>query len=236
MNFEVSNLHVAYGGIAALDGVSLNVQEGETVCLIGANGAGKSTLLKAISGLVKPVIGSITFDGNDITGMAPHKIVSMGISHSPEGRKIFAALTTEDNLLMGSYVLDKIDYSVLEFIYETFPILKERRTQLAGTLSGGEQQMLAIGRSLMSKPKLLLLDEPSLGLSPLIAKELFALIRGINERRGLSILIVEQNAKAALKLSKRGYVLEVGRVSLSGDSSELLSSNELIESYMGKKR
>jgi branched-chain amino acid transport system ATP-binding protein len=236
MDFEIKDLHVSYGGIAALSGVSLEVKEGETVCLIGANGAGKSTLLKTISGLVKPKSGSIFFNGEDITAMPPHKIVSMGISHSPEGRRVFAPLSVEENLIMGSYVLNKMDRSILDFVYETFPILKERRQQMAGTLSGGEQQMLAIGRSLMSSPKLLLLDEPSLGLSPLIARELFALIRKINETKGLTILIVEQNAQAALRLSKRGYVLDVGHVTLSGPADHLLSSDELVESYLGKKR
>jgi branched-chain amino acid transport system ATP-binding protein len=234
VNFEIKNLFVAYGGIHALSGVSLEVHEGEIVCLIGANGAGKSTLLRAISGLVKPVKGSIVFDGSEISGVPPHKIVSLGISHSPEGRRVFATLTVEENLLMGSYVLKKPNSATMSFVLDTFPILKERLRQYAGTLSGGEQQMLAIGRSLMANPKLLLLDEPSLGLAPIITKELFSLIKKINEARKISILIVEQNAKAALKLSKRGYVLDVGKIAFSGDSQTLRESPELKESYLGK--
>jgi branched-chain amino acid transport system ATP-binding protein len=195
VNFEIKDLFVAYGGIHALSGVSLKVQEGEIVCLIGANGAGKSTLLRTISGLIKPVKGSIIFNNNEIAGVAPHKIVELGISHSPEGRRVFAALTVEENLLMGSYVLKKPDKATMDFVLETFPILKERLRQYAGTLSGGEQQMLAIGRSLMAEPKLLLLDEPSLGLAPIITKELFTLIKKINLARKLSILIVEFHYK-----------------------------------------
>lgn len=236
MSFEVNNLHVSYGGIVALAGISLQVNEGEVVCLIGANGAGKSTLLRTISGLVKPKCGSIIFNNEDITAKPPYKIVGMGISQSPEGRKVFASLSVEENLIMGSYVLKKMDRGVLEFIYDTFPRLKERRKQLAGTLSGGEQQMLAIGRSLMAKPKLLLLDEPSLGLAPLITKELFALIKRINELRKLSILVVEQNAQAALKLAHRAYVLDVGKVVMSGTAHDFLHSEELKDSYMGKTR
>lgn len=236
MSFEVNNLHVSYGGIVALAGISLQVNEGEVVCLIGANGAGKSTLLRTISGLVKPKCGSIIFNNEDITAKPPYKIVGMGISQSPEGRKVFTSLSVEENLIMGSYVLKKMDRGVLEFIYDTFPRLKERRKQLAGTLSGGEQQMLAIGRSLMAKPKLLLLDEPSLGLAPLITKELFALIKRINELRKLSILVVEQNAQAALKLAHRAYVLDVGKVVMSGTAHDFLHSEELKDSYMGKSR
>ncbi len=236
MSFEVNNLHVSYGGIVALAGISLQVNEGEVVCLIGANGAGKSTLLRTISGLVKPKCGSIIFNNEDITAKPPYKIVGMGISQSPEGRKVFASLSVEENLIMGSYVLKKMDRGVLEFIYDTFPRLKERRKQLAGTLSGGEQQMLAIGRSLMAKPKLLLLDEPSLGLAPLITKELFALIKRINELRKISILVVEQNAQAALKLAHRAYVLDVGKVTMSGTAHDFLHSEELKDSYMGKAR
>jgi branched-chain amino acid transport system ATP-binding protein len=234
MNFSISDLHVSYGGITALSGVSCEVKEGEVVSLLGANGAGKSTLLKTVSGLVKPKSGSITFDGVDITGNQPYKIVSMGITHSPEGRKVFATLTVEENLIMGAYVLKRYDHEQLDFVYNIFPRLKERRGQMAGTLSGGEQQMLAIGRSLMAKPKLLLLDEPSLGLSPLVSKELFALIKMLNAEYKLSILIVEQNAGAALKLSHRGYVLDVGKIVLSGSSEELLASPVLKESYLGK--
>ncbi len=236
MRFEINDLHVSYGGIMALDGVDCVVKEGEIVCLIGGNGAGKSTLLRTVSGLVKPSGGSITFDGMNITDLPPHKIVPLGISHSPEGRKVFATLTVEENLIMGAYALHHVDHSVLKFIYDVFPRLKERHKQMAGTLSGGEQQMLAIGRSLMSRPKLLLLDEPSLGLAPLVSKEMFAHIKRINEVQKISILIVEQNAAAALKLSHRGYVLEVGKVVLSGSSDELLASPLLRESYLGKKQ
>ncbi|MDR2401374.1 MAG: ABC transporter ATP-binding protein [Deferribacteraceae bacterium] len=234
MNFEIKDLFVAYGGIHALTSVSLEVREGEIVCLIGANGAGKSTLLRSISGLIKPKKGSIVFNNTEIAGVAPHKIVALGISHSPEGRRVFATLTVGENLLMGSYVLKKKNKATFDFVLETFPILKERLRQYAGTLSGGEQQMLAIGRSLMAEPKLLLLDEPSLGLAPIITKELFSLIKKINEARKISILIVEQNAKAALKLSKRGYVLDVGKITFSGDSKTLQNSPELKESYLGK--
>ncbi|GAB7140866.1 ABC transporter ATP-binding protein [Deferribacterales bacterium RsTz2092] len=236
MEFEVKNLHVSYGGIVALDGLYMNVSDGEIVCLIGSNGAGKSSLLRAISGLVKPAIGQIIFNGQDISNLPPHKIVSMGVSHSPEGRRVFASLTVEENLLMGSYILSHVENTILDFVYTTFPVLKERAKQFAGTLSGGEQQMLSIGRSLMSKPELLLLDEPSLGLSPLITKELFALIKLINESQGISILLVEQNAKAALKLSSRGYVLDVGYVTMEGKSADLLNSQQLKESYLGKEK
>ncbi|MDR0454273.1 MAG: ABC transporter ATP-binding protein [Deferribacteraceae bacterium] len=234
--FRINSLHVSYGGIMALDGVDCAVNEGEIVCLIGGNGAGKSTLLRAVSGLVKPAGGTIYFNNLNITNLPPYKIVPTGISHSPEGRKVFAALTVEENLIMGAYALSHIDYDVLRFIYDLFPRLKERRKQTAGTLSGGEQQMLAIGRSLMSKPKLLLLDEPSLGLAPLVSKEVFSHIKRINETQKISILLVEQNAAAALKLSHRGYVLEVGKVVLSGSSEELFDSPLLKESYLGKKR
>ena len=235
MRFEVNGLHVAYGGIMALDGVNCVVNEGEIVCLIGGNGAGKSTLLRTISGLVKTSGGSITFNGINITDSPPYKIVPLGISHAPEGRKTFAILTVEENLLMGAYALARIDYDALTFIYDLFPRLKERKKQMAGTLSGGEQQMLAIGRSLMSKPKLLLLDEPSLGLAPLVSKEMFSHIKKINETQKISILIVEQNAAAALRLSHRGYVLEAGKVVLSGNSEELFNSPLLRESYLGKR-
>jgi branched-chain amino acid transport system ATP-binding protein len=231
---DVRDLHVSYGAIAAIKGISLKVHKGEVVTILGANGAGKTTTLKTISGLLKSKSGNIIFDKNDITNTAAHDIVSLGMSHSPEGRRVFGTLTVEENLMMGAYTLKDHDKETLEWIYDILPRLKERRKQLAGTLSGGEQQMLAIGRAIMSKPKLLILDEPSLGLAPILIKSIFKAIKEI-ALSGVTVLIVEQNAKAALKLANRGYVLEVGKITHEGTSEELLSSKAIQEAYLGKK-
>ncbi|PHO10902.1 ABC transporter ATP-binding protein [Malaciobacter canalis] len=231
---DVRDLHVSYGAIAAIKGISLKVHKGEVVTILGANGAGKTTTLKTISGLLKPKSGNIIFDKNDITNTPAHDIVSLGMSHSPEGRRVFGTLTVEENLMMGAYTLKDHDKETLEWIYDILPRLKERRKQLAGTLSGGEQQMLAIGRAIMSKPKLLILDEPSLGLAPILIKSIFKAIKEI-ALSGVTVLIVEQNAKAALKLANRGYVLEVGKITHEGTSEELLSSKAIQEAYLGKK-
>jgi branched-chain amino acid transport system ATP-binding protein len=233
--FEVKDLKVSYGSIAALKGISLEVSKGEIVTILGANGAGKTTTLRTISRLHDAVSGSILFKGEDITATPAHKIVSMGISHAPEGRRIFGILTVEENLVLGGYSRRATDKKVLEWVYTLFPRLAERRKQLAGTLSGGEQQMLAIGRALMSKPEMLLLDEPSLGLAPILVKAIFKTIREIS-RSGMTVLLVEQNARAALKLADRAYVLEVGNLVLSGTSETLLASEKVQEAYLGKKK
>ncbi len=232
---EIKNLHVSYGAIKAIKGIDIHVKEGEVVAILGANGAGKTTTLRTISGLLRSNSGEIIFDGKEITKTPAHDIVSLGMSHSPEGRRVFGTLSTEENLLMGAYVLKKYDQKVLDWIYEILPRLKERRGQLAGTLSGGEQQMLAIGRSIMSNPKLLILDEPSLGLAPVLVKVIFKAIREIS-KTGVTVLLVEQNAKAALKLADRGYVLELGKISYEGSSEELLNSKTIQEAYLGKKK
>ena len=232
---EIKNLHVSYGAIKAIKGIDIHVKEGEVVAILGANGAGKTTTLRTISGLLRSNSGEIIFDGKEITKTPAHDIVSLGMSHSPEGRRVFGTLSTEENLFMGAYVLKKYDQKVLDWIYEILPRLKERRGQLAGTLSGGEQQMLAIGRSIMSNPKLLILDEPSLGLAPVLVKVIFKAIREIS-KSGVTVLLVEQNAKAALKLADRGYVLELGKISYEGSSEELLNSKTIQEAYLGKKK
>ena len=232
---EVKGLHVSYGAIHAIKGIDLHVNKGEVVTILGANGAGKTTTLRTISGLLKPTEGSIIFDGRDITPVQAHDIVGLGMSHSPEGRRVFGTLSVEENLMMGAYSLKKHDAKTLEWIYQILPRLKERTKQLAGTLSGGEQQMLAIGRAIMSKPKLLILDEPSLGLAPVLVKVIFKAIREIAQS-GVTVLLVEQNAKAALKLADRGYVLELGRITHTGSSEELLSSEVIQEAYLGKKK
>ncbi|MBN2963495.1 ABC transporter ATP-binding protein [Sulfurospirillum sp. T05] len=231
---DVTNLHVSYGAIKAIKGISLHVNRGEVVTILGANGAGKTTTLRTLSGLLKPVEGSIVFDGNDITKTPPHEIVSLGMSHSPEGRRVFGTLSVEENLMMGAFSLKKYDQATLDWIYEILPRLKERTQQLAGTLSGGEQQMLAIGRAIMSKPKLLILDEPSLGLAPVLVKVIFKAIREI-AKSGVTVLLVEQNARAALKLADRGYVLELGKISHEDTSEALLGSQAIQEAYLGKK-
>jgi branched-chain amino acid transport system ATP-binding protein len=232
---EVHNLSVQYGAITALHGISLTVPAGGIVTLIGGNGAGKTTTLRAISGMVKPTSGRILFDGQDITGLAPHEIVRRGLAHSPEGRLVFANLTVMENLQMGAYLQRDSQWiaSELEYVFGMFPRLQERREQHAGTLSGGEQQMLAIGRALMSRPRFLMLDEPSLGIAPLLVKEIFARLVELNRERSLPILLVEQNAHLALEVSTHGYVLETGRVLLSDRSSVLRDSPEVRSAYLG---
>jgi len=232
--FEIKNLEVSYGSIEAIKGISMNVGKGEIVTMLGANGAGKTTTMRTISQLLKAKSGSIMFKGVDLTKVPAHKIVAMGISQSPEGRRVFGILTVEENLLLGAYTQKKVNRKTLQWVYELFPRLQERRKQLAGTLSGGEQQMLAIGRALMSDPEMLLLDEPSLGLAPILVKAIFKQIREI-ANQGVTVLLVEQNAKAALKLADRGYVLDVGKIVLSGTSAELLASEKVQEAYLGKK-
>ena len=232
---ETKNLKVAYGSIIAVHDLSISVPKGGIVTLIGANGAGKSTTLRAISGIVRSAGGSIFFEGEDITQLPPHKIVERGLSHVPEGRMIFPILTVRENLEMGAYRRrDRRAFGKdFEYIFSIFPRLKERARQIAGTLSGGEQQMLAIGRALMSKPKCLMLDEPSLGIAPILIQTIFSKIVEINRELGLTVLLVEQNANLALKVSQRGYVLETGSVILE-DSSEALRANERVrESYLG---
>jgi branched-chain amino acid transport system ATP-binding protein len=231
---EVENLVALYGRITALEGVSLTVEEGEIVTLIGANGAGKTTTLRAISGLVRPASGAIRFDGRDITKLAPSAIVRAGIGHAPEGRRVFARMTVRENLELGAYTRrSRAEIaSDLERVLTVFPRLRERFEQKAGTMSGGEQQMLAMARALMSRPRLLLLDEPSLGLSPLLVQTIFGVIREINAR-GTTILLIEQNASQALAVANRGYVLEVGRVAQSGLASELAASEAVRAAYLG---
>ncbi|WP_060826655.1 ABC transporter ATP-binding protein [Sulfurospirillum cavolei] len=235
MLLEVKDLHVNYGAIAAIKGIDLNVARGEVVTILGANGAGKTTTLRTISGLLKAASGSIVFEGRELSKLQAHEIVALGMSHSPEGRRVFSTLSVEENLMMGAYTLKKYDQATLDWIYEILPRLKERRKQLAGTLSGGEQQMLAIGRAIMSKPKLLILDEPSLGLAPVLVKVIFKAIKAI-AKSGVTVLLVEQNAKAALKLADRGYVLELGKITHTGSSEELLNSEVIQEAYLGKKK
>ncbi|MFJ8265955.1 ABC transporter ATP-binding protein [Peribacillus asahii] len=230
----VKDLQVNYGSVQALKGISLDVKEGEIVTLIGSNGAGKSTLLKTISGLIRPKQGSVTFNGKDLTNVSPDKIVSLGIAHVPEGRKIFSGMTVMENLRIGAYQRkDKKGIEKdMEEVFSLFPILKERRDQNAGTLSGGEQQMLAISRALLSKPKLIILDEPSLGLAPVIIEKVFEFIEKIRET-GITILLVEQNANLALEVSERAYVMETGEITLKGKSSELLQDEQIMKAYLG---
>ncbi len=229
----VQDLHVYYGAIHAVKGVSLEVRDGEIVTLIGANGAGKSTVLNTISGLLKPKSGSIDFMGEHVGGMAPNKIVQKGLVQCPEGRRIFARMTVEENLQMGAYTRPKSEIAAnLERVYELFPRLKERYRQVGGTLSGGEQQMLAMGRAMMSQPKLLMLDEPSMGLAPLLVEQIFEIIRSLH-KVGTTILLVEQNAQMALQVADRAYVLESGRITLSGLGQELLESDSIKKAYLG---
>jgi branched-chain amino acid transport system ATP-binding protein len=229
----VKDLEVGYGAIPALHGIDLEVRKGEIVTLIGANGAGKTTTLRTISGLLRPRKGGVTFEGRDITGVKPHVIVARGISHVPEGRGIFANLTVSDNLELGAYLRkDKIRKEEYERIFTLFPVLKERIKQSAGTLSGGEQQMLAISRALMAKPAVLLLDEPSLGLAPQMVQTIFRVIREINAE-GTTILLVEQNAHMALVTAHRGYVMETGRIVLADDTKVLLASDRVKKAYLG---
>ncbi|WP_298593258.1 ABC transporter ATP-binding protein [uncultured Mitsuokella sp.] len=231
---QIDHIDVFYGAIHALKGVSLEVQTGEIVTLIGANGAGKSTTLRTISGLLAPKAGTIAFLGADITGKKAHEIVKDGISQVPEGRRVFAEMTVLENLELGAFTrTDKAGIaSDLEMVFARFPRLKERRAQLAGTLSGGEQQMLAMGRALMSRPKLLLLDEPSMGLAPLLIREIFDIIADIN-KEGTTVLLVEQNANMALSIASRAYVLETGRITLSGAAKELAASEDVRKAYLG---
>ena len=235
MLLDIKDLEVSYGSIAAIKGISLQVAKGEIVTILGANGAGKTTTLRTISRLLKPKSGTMTFKGHDLTHLPPHKVVPLGISQSPEGRRVFGILTVEENLLLGAYCRKSVDRETLGWVYELFPRLNERRKQLAGTLSGGEQQMLAIGRALMSKPEMLLLDEPSLGIAPILVKAIFKKIREIADS-GVTVLLVEQNARAALKLADRGYVLDVGRIAFSGTSQDLLNSEKVQEAYLGKHK
>ena len=231
---EVKDINVYYGAIHAIKGISLAVDEGEIVTLIGANGAGKSTTLRTISGLLKPKTGEIKFLGNNIAGMPAHKIVREGISQVPEGRRIFAEMTVLENLELGAFTRNDKDeiQADMKMVFGRFPRLEERRLQLAGTLSGGEQQMLAMGRALMSRPKLLLLDEPSMGLAPLLIKEIFNIIVDIN-KTGTTVLLVEQNANMALSIANRAYVLETGRITISGDAKELAASEDIRKAYLG---
>ena len=232
---EIKNLHVCYGVISALQDVSLSVKAGSIVTLIGANGAGKSTTLRAISGLVKPRGGQILWNGQNISGLPAHQIVKLGLSHVPEGRMVFANLTVHENLMMGAYLQrDKaVIEQELELVFKTFPRLKERDKQIAGTLSGGEQQMLAIGRALMSKPKFLMMDEPSLGIAPLLVKTIFEKIVEINRSHGITILLVEQNANLALEISNYGYVLETGRIIVQDESAALRQNPQVKSAYLG---
>jgi branched-chain amino acid transport system ATP-binding protein len=232
---ELKNLTVSYGAISALKGISLSVPSESIVTLIGSNGAGKTTTLKTISGLLKPRSGEIIYDGKNIAGLPPHEIVKRGLSHVPEGRMIFVNLTVLENLQMGAFLVrdKKTVRRELEFVFATFPRLKEREQQVAGTLSGGEQQMLAIGRALMAQPKFLMLDEPSLGLAPLLVKTIFEKIVEINRERGLTILLVEQNANRALEISSFGYVLETGKITLQGDSASLRQNPQVKSAYLG---
>lgn len=234
---KVDNLESYYGPIMAIRGVSLEVHEGQIVTVLGANGAGKTTLLKTISGIMDPEKGTIKLEGRDIAGMEPNKVVRQGVIHVPEGREVFPLLSVEENLMMGAYTRKDAGgvASDLEMVYGYFPVLKERAKQAAGTLSGGQQQMLAIGRGFMSRPKLLLLDEPSLGLSPVLVSEIFDIITRLNREQNISILLVEQNANVALKVSARGYVMEVGGMVMDDDSDKLLQSDDIKEFYLGKK-
>lgn len=237
MKLEIKDLHVSYGGIRALKGVDLTVEEGQIVTLIGANGAGKSTTLRAISGLQKPQSGSILYGGEELIGLPAKEIVRRGIIHVPEGRRVFPDMTVAENLKIGAFlrtdkggIADDMDY-----VHSLFPRLKERSWQLAGTLSGGEQQMLAVGRALMSRPKVLMMDEPSLGLAPLIVKDIFSIIRRVNAD-GITVLLIEQNANAALRVADYGYVLETGTIALTGTGDELLRNESVREAYLGKKK
>ena len=232
---EVKDLYVNYGAIEAIKGISFTVQPGEIVTLIGANGAGKTTTLHTISGLVKAKSGSITYNGTDLQTIDPSKIISLGIAHVPEGRHVFPEMTVEENLQMGAFISKNKEETAaaMQDVYEKFPRLRERRRQLAGTLSGGEQQMVAVGRALMGKPSIILMDEPSMGLSPLLVKEVFAIIKEIHAA-GITVLLNEQNAKMALSIADRAYVLETGTISISGDAQELLKDERVKKAYLGQ--
>ena len=232
---EIKDLNVSYGGIKAVKDISFSVSKGEVVTLIGANGAGKSSTLRSIVGLVKPESGSIQFEGQELAGLPTDQIVAKGITLVPEGRRVFSDLTVLENLKIGAYMRKDSLEEDLKWVYDLFPRLKERSWQLAGTLSGGEQQMLAIGRALMSKPELIMMDEPSLGLAPLIVKSVFDIIREINQQ-GVTILLVEQNANMALKAANLGYVMETGRITLTGTGAELLENEKVKAAYLGKSK
>lgn len=230
---KVDNINVYYGAIHAIKNVSFQVNEGEIVTLIGANGAGKSTILKTISGLLHTKTGSVSFQDHNLKSAPPHRIVEMGIAHVPEGRRVFSRMSVEENLEMGAFTQpnDSVN-AAIEHVYERFPRLKERRKQVAGTLSGGEQQMLAVGRALMSRPKVIMMDEPSLGLAPIIVRGIFDIIKEIN-KQGVTVLLIEQNANMALKTADIGYVMETGRITMSGAGSELLTNEEVKKAYLG---
>jgi branched-chain amino acid transport system ATP-binding protein len=232
---EVKDLQVYYGMIQAIKGISFEVSQGEVIALIGANGAGKTTTLHTISGLIAPKAGTVTFEGKNITRVPAHKIVSMGMAHVPEGRRVFAELTVKQNLLLGAYTRSNKSEieETLKMVYKRFPRLEERLTQMAGTLSGGEQQMLAMGRALMSKPKIILMDEPSMGLSPIYVSEIFDIIKEISAA-GTTVLLVEQNAKKALSIADRAYVLETGRIVLNGDAKALMEDESIKKAYLGE--
>ena len=233
---EIQDLKVCYGGIVALNGISFSVDEGKIVTLIGANGAGKSTTLRSIMGLVPITSGTITYNGVKLNGMDTRKIVEMGLVLGPEGRRVFANLSTLENLKIGGYLQDKShEQQSLERVYELFPRLKERHWQLAGTLSGGEQQMLAVGRALMANPKMIMMDEPSLGLAPLVVKDIFSIIKRINEA-GVTVLLIEQNANVALRTAHTGYVMETGNITLTGPGKELLENEQIKFAYLGKSK
>ncbi|MDO4321499.1 MAG: ABC transporter ATP-binding protein [Lachnospiraceae bacterium] len=232
---EIKDLYVNYGAVEAIKGISFTVKPGEIVTLIGANGAGKTTTLHTISGLVKARSGSITYNGTDLLKTDPSKMITLGIAHVPEGRHVFPEMSVEDNLQMGAYTSKNKDEvnDAIKDVYEKFPRLKERRKQLAGTLSGGEQQMLAVGRALMGKPSIILMDEPSMGLSPLLVKEVFSIIKEIHEA-GITVLLNEQNAKMALSIADRAYVLETGTISISGNAQDLLNDERVKKAYLGQ--
>ena len=230
---KIEDMHVYYGAIHAIKGVSFEVGEGEIVALIGANGAGKSTILKTVSGLMHPRSGSITFCGQDISHTEAYKLLRTGLAHVPEGRRIFLQMTVQENLEMGAYVNKEVSQADLDMVFDYFPRLKERRKQIAGTLSGGEQQMLAVARALMSRPKLIMMDEPSLGLAPLIVKGIFDIIKEIN-KQGVTILLIEQNANMALRTADIGYVMETGNITMKGSGQELLADEKVRAAYLGK--
>ena len=233
---KIDNLESFYGPIMAIRGVSLEVHKGQIVTVLGANGAGKTTLLKTISGIMDPEKGSISLDGEFIQGLEPDKVVGKGVTHVPEGRELFPLLSVEDNLMMGAYTRSDTTGIAqdLEIVYEYFPILRDRRGQEAGTLSGGQQQMVAIGRGLMARPKIMLLDEPSLGLSPLLVKEIFVIVKRLNVEQGVTMILVEQNAKVALDLAHYGYVMELGRIVMDGEAEKLAASKDIQEFYLGQ--
>jgi branched-chain amino acid transport system ATP-binding protein len=231
---ELVDVHSYYGQIHALKGISLHVSQGEIVTLIGSNGAGKSTTLRTVSGLLAPRTGTVQLHGQDIAGIPAHKVASMGVAQSPEGRRIFPRMTVLENLQMGAFVHGKVDSADLDRVFELFPRLKERVSQNAGTMSGGEQQMLAIGRALMAKPTVLLLDEPSMGLSPILVEQIFSIVKDINQQ-GTTVLLVEQNALMALAIANRGYVLQTGQIVLEGDADSLLTNETVRKAYLGEE-